>query len=95
VCVYFEATGIPHIDASNEADLLRAVGFIQGRNRFFQMDMLRRAARGRLSELVGERRLAHGTTVELDATMRGWSLEAGSREDARSVDPETAAMRET
>ena len=63
VKVYLDSGGIAHIDAASEEDLLRAVGFVHARSRFFQMDMMRRLACGRLSELVGERRILSSTTV--------------------------------
>lgn len=76
VTVFFDAYGVPHIDAKDESDLLYATGFVQARQRLFQMDMLRRLTRGRISELLGEQKMLGGTTVDLDRTMRGWRLEA-------------------
>lgn len=76
VSIIFDAYGVPHIDAQNESDLLYATGFVHARQRLFQMDMLRRLTRGRISELLGEQKLLGGTTVDLDRTMRGWRLEA-------------------
>ncbi|MBI3179610.1 MAG: penicillin acylase family protein, partial [Deltaproteobacteria bacterium] len=58
VTVLFDAQGVPHVEAQNLLDLARASGFVQGRARFFQMDTMRRLARGRVSELVGEQPLA-------------------------------------
>lgn len=49
--------GIPHILAQNEHDLFFAQGFITARERLFQMDLTRRAGRGELSTLFGERTL--------------------------------------
>ena len=54
VTVVMDKAGVAHIDAKNEMDLLCATGFIQARHRFFAMDMMRRMARGRISEVVGE-----------------------------------------
>ncbi|HEY5550732.1 MAG TPA: penicillin acylase family protein [Opitutaceae bacterium] len=48
-----DALGIPTIDASNRVDAARALGFLHGQERFFQMDLMRRAAAGELSSLVG------------------------------------------
>ena len=45
--------GIPHVFAENEDDLYFATGFIHAHDRYFQMDLLRRMARGRLAELLG------------------------------------------
>lgn len=46
--------GVPHIKAQSDADLYRAQGFVQAQDRLFQMDLARRQASGRLSEVVGE-----------------------------------------
>ncbi len=48
-----DANGVPTIDAANRADLARALGFLHGQERFFQMDLLRRDGAGELSGLVG------------------------------------------
>jgi penicillin amidase len=94
VTVYIDQAGITHIDAMNEIDLARATGFYQARNRFFAMDLLRRFARGRMSELVGEQKILEGTTVEFDISMRGWGMNEGVREDVAGLDPETRAIME-
>lgn len=94
VTVYIDQAGVTHIDAANEEDLVRVTGFFQARNRFFAMDMLRRFARGRMSELVGEQRILEGTTVDFDISMRGWGMDAGVRQDAAGLDPETRGILE-
>jgi penicillin G amidase len=76
VNVIFDAQGVPHIEATNVIDLARASGFVQGRARFFQMDMMRRLARGRVSEMVGDQPLLSSSTVEYDKVMRGWNIES-------------------
>lgn len=53
VRVLRDAYGMPAIDAGNEHDLMFAIGFIHAQDRLWQMDMARRAAEGRLSELFG------------------------------------------
>jgi len=54
VSVYRDAYGVPHIFATNRADALRALGYAHASERFFQMEMQRRAGQGRLSEVVGK-----------------------------------------
>lgn len=54
VTVSFDEFGIPHIQASNKKDLYRAFGFVHAQDRLFQMELLRRAGSGRLSEIIGE-----------------------------------------
>jgi penicillin amidase len=45
--------GVPHIYARNEHDLFFAQGFVQAQDRLFQMDLWRRSAQGRVSEVLG------------------------------------------
>jgi len=53
VRVYYDARGVPHIFASNDADLYFAAGFVTARDRLWQMDFYSRAAAGRLAEILG------------------------------------------
>ena len=48
-----DANGVPTLTAANRLDLSRAMGFVHAQERFFQMDLLRRAGAGELSALVG------------------------------------------
>lgn len=91
VTVLFDAYGVAHIDAKDEHDLLYATGVVHARDRLFQMDMLRRLTRGRISELLGEQRMLGGTTVDLDRTMRGWRLEALAMEAGARLSPDERA----
>ena len=45
--------GIPHIFAANLEDASYALGFVHAQDRLWQMEMSRRIAAGRLSEIVG------------------------------------------
>ncbi|NMD42787.1 MAG: penicillin acylase family protein [Firmicutes bacterium] len=54
VTVYWDGRGVPHIYASTMEDLMFAQGFVQARERFWQMETHRRFVQGRLSELIGE-----------------------------------------
>ena len=88
VSVYFDEYGIAHIEAQNEKDLLRAIGFTQSRARFFAMDVMRRFARGRVSELVGVQKFMSSDTLEFDTSMRGWGIDKDCVEDVKQLDPE-------
>ncbi len=48
-----DAAGVPTIRARTRADLARGLGFVHGQDRFFQMDLMRRAAAGELAQLLG------------------------------------------
>lgn len=53
VAVKFDSRAVPYIEAASERDAYVAQGFITARDRMFQMDLLRRAAQGKLSEVFG------------------------------------------
>jgi len=58
VTIERDAQGVPMIRGSNRVDVSRALGWLHGQDRFFQMDLMRRSAAGELSELLGERALS-------------------------------------
>lgn len=53
VDVVLDARGIPHVFGQSEADLAFGLGFMHGRDRTFQVLVMKHAARGRLTELFG------------------------------------------
>jgi penicillin amidase len=53
VTIERDAAGVPTVTGLNRADLARALGYLHGQDRFFQMDLMRRAAAGELSALLG------------------------------------------
>jgi penicillin G amidase len=48
VDIGFDQDGVPRIRAANANDAAAALGFVHARDRLFQMEMMRRAASGRL-----------------------------------------------
>ena len=52
--VYFDTYGIPHIYGESQEDAFRALGYVHAQDRLWQMEVLRRVARGGLSEVFGE-----------------------------------------
>jgi penicillin amidase len=54
VNVTFDDYGVPHIEAQNAHDAYMALGYVHAQDRLFQMEMLRRLAGGRLSEVLGK-----------------------------------------
>tara|TARA_R110001583_G_scaffold188014_1_gene349645 strand:+ start:596 stop:2986 length:2391 start_codon:yes stop_codon:yes gene_type:complete len=52
--VYFDDFGIPHIYANNQQDAMVALGYIHAQDRLWQMELIRRIAPGRLSEILGK-----------------------------------------
>ncbi|MBU2444993.1 MAG: penicillin acylase family protein, partial [Bacteroidetes bacterium] len=57
VKIYRDKFGIPYIEAMNEDDLFIGLGFVHAQDRMWQMDLLRRAGMGRLSEIFGAKTL--------------------------------------
>ena len=53
VIVRRDERGIPHIEATNDEDLYFAQGYVTAQDRLWQMDLLRRRARGELAEIFG------------------------------------------
>ncbi len=78
--------GIPRIKAANALDGATALGFMHARDRMFQMDMMRRAASGRLSEIAGS------PTVRYDRTMRIIGLRRRAESDLPGLSAETRAL---
>ena len=88
VDIGFDADGIPRIHATSPTDAAAALGFVHARDRMFQMDLMRRAASGRLSEIAGP------TTLVYDRTMRTLGLRLRAVEAYPTLPPETRAMLE-
>ena len=59
VTVRRDGHGVPHIEAAREDDLFVAQGYVTAQDRLWQMDLLRRAARGELAEILGPAMLKH------------------------------------
>lgn len=53
--VYFDEYGIPHIYAENQKDAQVVLGYVHAQDRLWQMELMRRIAVGRLSELFGNK----------------------------------------
>jgi penicillin amidase len=88
VLVHFDAQGIPYIDAKSEADAYQAQGYLVARERMFQMDMLRRAAAGELSEVFGS------SAVPADRLMRTIGIRRIAEEEQKHLTPLTKAALE-
>ena len=88
VDIGFDADGIPRIRAANATDAAAALGFVHARDRLFQMELMRRAASGRLSEIAGP------ATLALDRSMRTLGLRRRAVADYPALPAETRAMLE-
>ena len=64
VVITFDEADIPHIQAKSQADAYFALGYLHASERSWQMEMNRRIASGRLSEILGP------DTVKIDRFVR-------------------------
>jgi len=60
--------GVPHIRAASVEDLAEAQGYVMAQDRLWQMDLLRRAARGQLSEVLAPERFSSTKSFERTAS---------------------------
>jgi penicillin amidase len=77
--VTYDDYHVPHVEADTEAAAYFAVGHVHAADRLFQMDLFRRQASGRLSELVG----AGGAGLDIFA--RKMDFEAAAAASRRAI----------
>ncbi len=70
VNVTYDERDIPTISCVKSVDCYAVLGYIHARDRLFQMDFFRRAARGTLSELVGDAALSQDQALRTFFTSR-------------------------
>lgn len=80
--------GVPHIEADTLHDLFMAQGYVQAQDRLFQMELARRQASGRLSEVVGD------ATVEQDRYFRTLGLRRAAEKSLAVYPEETVELLE-
>ena len=88
VTVERDQWGVPHIRAASVEDLAEAQGYVMAQDRLWQMDLLRRVARGQLSEILGPR------TLSIDKEFRTYGLARAAERDASLFDPESRKVME-
>jgi penicillin amidase len=70
VNISWDSLGVIHISGETTSDVIFASGYASAHERLWQMEMTRRVAKGRLSEIFGEQ------TVELDKLFRTIGLDS-------------------
>jgi penicillin amidase len=83
-----DGRGIPHIEAANDEDLYFAQGYATAQDRLWQMDLLRRTARGELSEIFGR------AALEQDKLHRTYGFAQLSETLTAKASPRTLAVLE-
>ena len=75
--------GIPHIFAQNQSDLFFGQGFVHAQDRLWQMELNRRTAQGRLSEIFGE------IALDTDRVVRTFGFNRLAKSDWEMYDERT------
>lgn len=86
VSVIRDDRGVAQINAANLEDLFYIQGYVTAQDRLFQMDMTRRLAGGRLSEVVGE------AALDSDIFFRTYGMHRAAPELIDLFDEETTMM---
>ena len=79
VRVVRDEQGVPTIEAATLEDLFFAQGYVTAQDRLWQMDILRRAAAGELSEVIGE------DTVKMDREQRILGLRVAAEAAEKNI----------
>jgi penicillin amidase len=85
--VYFDENGIPHIYASNNEDGYKVLGYVHAQDRLWQMELVRRIAPGRLSEVLGEE------LFSVDVFFKGIGLEDNTQKIIKTLDKSSPAYK--
>ena len=84
--ITFDSLAIPHITAASDADAMAALGYLHARERLWAMEITRRAAEGRLSEVLGS------ATVGTDRYLRSLDIARASDASLAMMSPESRAL---
>ncbi len=84
-----DSWGVPHIFANSTKDLYVGCGYVHAQDRFFQMDLYRRLAQGRLAEIFGS------DSLELDLFYRQLGLEKAANESLSLLSSEALELFES
>ncbi|APW44760.1 penicillin acylase family protein [Rhodoferax saidenbachensis] len=87
VSVQYDERGVPHIRTENEADMYRALGYVHAQDRLFQMEMVRRLAKGELAEILGPKLL------DTDKLFRTLGIRQRAQEYVAKMDMESPASK--
>ncbi len=85
--VYFDEFAVPHIYANNQEDAYLALGYLHAQERLWQMELIRRIAPGRLSEVLGK------DLLKTDLFFSGLGIEEASEEAIANLDQKSPAYK--
>ncbi len=85
VTIRRDSRGIPYIEAKSDADLYFAQGYVTASDRLWQMDLMRRLARGEMAEIFGNQ------VLEEDKRWRRFGFAEIANQSLASLTPELHA----
>jgi penicillin amidase len=80
--------GVPHIRASSLEDAVEAQGYVMAQDRLWQLDLMRRASRGQLSEIVGP------LALKSDKQFRTFGFSRVAEREFATMDKDSRALME-
>jgi len=84
--VLVDGRGIPRVYAETDSDAMTALGWLHAAERLFQMELLRKVAAGRISEIVG------AAGVESDILHREYGFARRIELDPPALDPKVRGL---
>src|SRR5690349_22090675 len=86
VTIRRDARGIPYIEAASDADLYFAQGYVTASDRLWQMDLMRRLARGETAGIFGS------AVLEEDKRWRRFNFAKVAEENLKYTSPDMLAV---
>ena len=80
--------GVPHIRAASLVDAVEAQGYVMAQDRLWQLDLMRRASRGQLSEIVGP------LALKSDKQFRTFGFSRAAERDYAAIDKDSRSLME-
>ena len=78
--VYFDEYGVPHIYADTQKDAMTTLGYVHAQDRLWQMELMRRIAPGKLSEIFGT------PVLKTDKFFAGIGIDENSKQAVANLD---------
>ncbi|MES2748733.1 MAG: penicillin acylase family protein [Bacteroidota bacterium] len=85
--VYFDEFGVPHIYATSQQDAMTVLGYVHAQDRLWQMELMKRIAPGKLSEIFGTKALKN------DLFFAGIGIDENSEKAIAQLDKNAAPYK--
>ena len=87
--VYYDEYGIPHIYANSQEDAMTTLGYVHAQDRLWQMELMRRIAPGKLSEIFGS------VMLKTDKFFSGLGIAENTQKNIANLDKNSQAYKLT